>query len=233
MTPELIQAEDARIREMVESIYVDPTERAAPIFDGVIDAHRYCASSCRVMWILKEPWDDVNSSGGGWSLCVDLATKPVSSLSQATFHPIIYIAFGLFKGIATFDEMPWVRDMDDPEGILRQLAFVNVKKLPGVTRGAYGPTIMEWYSRGRAVILQQIASYAPDIVFGCAPHFTAILSDLLSGLAEQVQPVGSAGYVWHGNTLFVQVYHPGQTQIARARYVDDALGAVAQARQEK
>jgi hypothetical protein len=233
LTPATLAEAESRIHALVKSTYVDPTGRAEAILDGVINFDRYCAASCRVMWILKEPLDGENSSGGGWNLAGVLDEKPVSELGQATFHPIIYIAYGLFNDLTSFDAMPWMRYMEDPEGVLRRLAFVNVKKLPGVTRGAYGPTIMAWYSKGRNIIMEQLKAYRPDIVFGCAPHFPVILDNIIGGWRNRVRSVGSAEYVWHEKTLFVHVYHPGQTQITRDEYVDDALNAVAQARREK
>jgi hypothetical protein len=234
VTPACLMESEAHIRKLVESTYIDPSGRAEPIFDGVINVDLYCSSPLRVMWILKEPWDEENSSGGGWSLCSDaLAVKPVAALGQATFHPIIYIAYGLFHGPMTFADMPWVRDMENPEDVMRRLAFINAKKLPGVTWGAYSPLILEWYSRGKQIILGQIKAYDPDIVFGCAPHFPAILDDLDSGWRSRVRSVGSADYVWQKDTLFVHVYHPGQTQTTRETYVDDALNAVWQAMREK
>lgn len=229
----LIESE-ARIRKLIESTYVDPTGRAEPIFDGVVNVDLYCSSPFRVMWILKEPWDEENSTGGGWSLCSDiLAVKPVASLGHATFHPIIYIAYGLFHGPMSFADMPWIKEMENPEDVIRRLAFINAKKLPGVTWGAYGPLILEWYSRGKQIILGQIEAYCPDVVFGCAPHFPAILDDLDCDWRSRVRSVGSADYVWQKETLFVHVYHPGQTQITREKYVNDALNAVWQALREK
>ena len=228
MTPDLIHIADARIRDKIDEIYCDSRGLAEPIYDGVVDAALYCATSPRIMWILKEPWDDLDSSGGGWSLTADLlAKKRVSELSHSTFHPIIYIAYGLLNGIQSFDALPWVRDMENPEDILRRLAFINAKKLPGVTRGAYGPLIMEWYGRGREVIHDQIDSYGPDIVFGCAPHMPAILDDRVEGWRDRILSVGSADSIRHEGRTYVHVYHPGQTQISRAKYVDDALAAVA------
>jgi hypothetical protein len=229
---ENLRANEDRIRKLVNSIYVDKSGLAEPIFDGVINPELYCAAPYRLMWILKEPWDEENSSGGGWSLAQVLNEQPVSSLSHFTFHPIIYIAYGLFNGISTWADMPYVRDMNDPEFVLRRLAFVNVKKLPGVTRGAYSPTIMEWFSRGKAIIMEQIRAYSPNVVFGCSPHLPAILDELQPMWREAVQTVGSADYVWHQKTLFVHVYHPGQSQVSRETYVDDALKAVASARQK-
>lgn len=233
MTPDLIHAAEARIRNRIDEIYCDSRGLAEPIYDGVVDAALYCATSPRIMWILKEPWDNADSSGGGWSLTADvLANKRVSELSHSTFHPIIYIAYGLLHGLQSFDALPWVRDMENPEGVLRRLAFINAKKLPGVTRGAYGPLIMEWYNRGRGVIHDQIDSYAPDIVFACSPHMPEILSDRVVGWRDQIVSVGSASSIHHKGLTYVHVYHPGQTQISRAKYVDDALAAVAIHRRE-
>jgi len=43
-----------------------------PIYDGVYDVEKYLASSPRIMWILKEPYDDFTSegkpTGGGWAI---------------------------------------------------------------------------------------------------------------------------------------------------------------------
>jgi len=226
MTPDFFKQAGSRIREKVDEAYVDPSGRAAPIYDGIIDEELYCSSTPRVMWILKEPWDDEGSSGGGWSLCSDLlAITPVSSLSQSTFHPIIYIAYGLFNGL-NYEEMPWIRDMKDAEITLRRLAFINAKKLPGVTRGARASSILAWYGRGRDVIRDQISSYDPQIIFGCAPHFSAILDDMNPLWRDAKQTTGSAEFVRIDQKLFVHVYHPGQTRIKRKTYVDDALMAV-------
>ncbi len=85
---------------------------------------------------------------------------------------------------------------------------------------------MKWYSRGREVIREQIAAYSPNIVFGCSPHMPAILDDLAGDWQQRSQVVGSAAFVWRRDSLFVHVYHPGQTKIGRAQYVDDALSAV-------
>ena len=121
--------------------------------------------------------------------------------------------------------------MEDPENVIRSIAIVNAKKLPGVTRGAYAPTIMYWYGRGADIIRRQIEACDPHIVFGCSPHFPAIIDSF--GMADQIQTFESANYAWSESRLFVHVYHPGQTQITREKYVDDALGAVSHAMSDK
>jgi len=106
---------------------------------------------------------------------------------------------------------------------------VNAKKLPGVKRGAYGPTIMHWYEKARHILRMQIEAYAPQVIFGCSPHFPALMRDLSpNGQPTEVRTFKSADYMCHGNLLLVHVYHPGQTQISRERYVNDAIGAYLQ-----
>ena len=52
----------------------DPA-KVEPIYDGVVDAGGYLASKPKVMWILKEPYDDFDAegkpSGGGWTMFTD------------------------------------------------------------------------------------------------------------------------------------------------------------------
>lgn len=231
-----ISAAEKRIRSSIDRTYCDPDHKSHPIYDGVISPELYCNSSPRIMWILKEPWDGENSTGGGWSLCSDLlASKRVSELGHHTFHPIIYIAYGLYNNKSDYDYMPWVRDMPDAESILRSIALINAKKLPGVTRGAYSPTILKWYRIGRDIINEQIDAYRPDIVFGCSPHMPEILDARIDNWRDKIRSSGSASFVTHNNMLYVHVHHPGQSKpkLTRKIYVEDALQAVALARESK
>ncbi len=49
--------------------------KVEPIYDGVVDAEAYLASKPRIMWILKEPYDDFDAKGhpqgGGWTMFKD------------------------------------------------------------------------------------------------------------------------------------------------------------------
>lgn len=54
------------------------TDKIAPITDGIADFEAYLASSPRVAWILKEPYDEVRDgtiAGGGWSIPRDCFMK--------------------------------------------------------------------------------------------------------------------------------------------------------------
>jgi hypothetical protein len=71
----VIENEERRIQGLIDREYVDPTGKTHPIHDGVADLEGYLASSPRIMWILKEPYDDFNENGepvgGGWSYTKD------------------------------------------------------------------------------------------------------------------------------------------------------------------
>ena len=226
MNIEQVKEAEAEIRRLVTEVYVDERGKADPVFDGIISSERYLVCPFKMLWILKEPWDGPDSSGGGWSLITDqLATWPVRDLSQSTFHPIIYITFGVLKGVWDYDAMPWVSKMSDAEDVIRSIAFINAKKLPGATRGAHHPTILKWYRRGADIIDRQINAYSPEIVFGCAPHFREIM--LRAGIqTDIIRSHGCVKFAHASGRLFLEVYHPGQTQVKRVDYVNDALHVV-------
>ena len=218
-----LELAEAEIKQLVKDVYFDERGKADPIYDGVINIPQYVACRTKILWILKEPWDGPDSSGGGWSLVSNqLAIWPVRDLSQSTFQPIIFIINGILKEVWDYDAMPWVRDMPDAEDLIRSIAFINAKKLPGATRGAHHPTIMSWYQKGAHIIDRQIEAYSPKIIFGCAPHFRTIM--LRAGIKpDEIRSHGSANFAHSRDRLFLEVYHPGQTQIKRAAYVNDVL----------
>ena len=47
---------------------------AKPIKDGIYSAEKYLSAPLRLMWVLKEPYDEVDNGiagGGGWSIPTD------------------------------------------------------------------------------------------------------------------------------------------------------------------
>ena len=42
------------------------SENLLPIYDGVVDAAGYLAARPKVLWILKEPYDDFDENGNPW-----------------------------------------------------------------------------------------------------------------------------------------------------------------------
>jgi len=51
-----------------------------------------------------------------------------------TFQPIIYTTYGIFNRVWSWDDMPYISAAPDMALLLRSIAFINAKKLPGLTR---------------------------------------------------------------------------------------------------
>ena len=62
--------------------------KVEPIYDGVVDAEAYLASKPKIMWILKEPYDDFDAKGtpqgGGWTMFKDFGEG--DTLANALNH---------------------------------------------------------------------------------------------------------------------------------------------------
>lgn len=72
MIPEHFHTTIANIDERICKEIVDPTDDTAPLLDGIINPDLYFNRSLtkyRILWILKEPYDDFDKSenpvGGG------------------------------------------------------------------------------------------------------------------------------------------------------------------------
>ena len=78
MTSALLLAAQAAIHAQIQNHAIglgyDPA-KVEPIYDGLVDAEAYLASKPKVMWILKEPYDDFDAegmpAGGGWTMFKD------------------------------------------------------------------------------------------------------------------------------------------------------------------
>jgi hypothetical protein len=225
-----IIAEEVRIREMVQAAYVDPTDRSAPIYDGIVDPAQYISSSPRILWILKEPYDDGDDYvGGGWSLTEDCFNKDTDRTSRKrTFQPSCYINHGIRTALHAWDDMPWLRNCEEMRNSLRKIAFINVSKLPGLKWSPWA-RIVNAYEKHRQIILYQIKAYAPNLIFACDPHVNLILKDL--GLSE-------TDWTWFGSAAAAQISpqqcliwvgHPSQRACGRGTYVQDAIKAATSA----
>ena len=221
--------QEREIHDSVTRLCVDPTGKADPIYDGVADPASYLAAPARILWILKEPWDGDDRSGGGWSLTQDLLNqRPAEMAKGRTFQPITYVTYGIFNRVWSRKDMPLIRSKPEMAFLLRSIAFINVKKLPGLKRSNNGE-ILQAYRASRDIILQQISAYQPDYILGCRPHMSAIVEDLGATTAE-ITIQNSVRHAKIGNCLLFNVYHPAQHTISRDRYINDILEVVASKR---
>lgn len=186
-----------------------------PITDGLSDIKKYLKSDIKIMWILKEPYEDYDGDiyyGGGWSITDDVINvKPhelLEGASRNTWLPIAYISEGVRNGISNVTEIK-----DTEKSILcedlQSIAYINLSKIP------QGPTTddktLPWkYKFWKEIIEKQIKLYKPDvIIFGNT--LTYIMDDLPGGYWDYPTsdvPFSSWKILQNRSSLYIGAYHP-------------------------
>ena len=232
MTDQII-AFDKRCKEIEELIcknYVDENDLCEPIVDGIVNIEKYLHSRFKILWILKEPYDDVENnlpSGGGWHFCNDFLApdgfyKRIGQ-SRATWHPIIYTSYGILNDFMQYESMDYIRDDESMAEIVRNIAVINVKKLPGFTRTYDYSIISNAYNKHKDILLKQIDTYNPDIIIG-GSTLQLFFDDF--GIRDILKNNRSVDYATKNSRLYISAYHPAQTQVTRDIYVNDIINTV-------
>ena len=208
--------------------------RVAPIYDGVVDADGYLATNPRVMWILKEPYDDWDEDGapcgGGWTMFKDFGggadlAKAVNR--TAALRNVAYASYALQHGVSAYADLPWISECPEVAESLLRTAFVNVSKmpaLPSTDESRLGHRYEDW----KDILFDQIELYDPTvIVFGNTFHRFA--PDMGLSPAEPVKKIRVGGssvdvHEWRGKRL-LWAPHPA-AHIPPAEWVDSVLVAV-------
>jgi len=204
-------------------------EEIEPITDGVYDAGKYLASARKVMWIMKEPYDEIVDGkpiGGGWNLAKDCFAKS-DAWSNPSWQPIIYSIYGL-KHKLLWKNMDWIRDDRSMAEILQEIAYINVSKMPNQTVSDDG-YIGECYRIWKNILFEQIEVYNPDVMIFASTfkHFHCDIQRELRYLDEVSFDGTKAGeaYEWKGK-LLLSVMHPNNRSITREIYVNSIIEAI-------
>jgi hypothetical protein len=199
------------------------------ITDGVVNLEKYSRSKFKISWMLKEPYDSYNGTGGGWDYSelfpLDKDLYDNFKLNQPTFYPIIYTTFSIFNDFVEYAEMDWIKDNHDMMRVLYELAFINCQKLP-----AKGVTVTDFDDLHESIVnngdllKKQIKLVDSNIlIFGNTFDLYIELLDLEN---ETIINNGSSDYLIKNNRLYISSYHPSQRKIARETYVNDIVNCV-------
>jgi hypothetical protein len=206
-------------------------DRREPIYDGAINPERYFKSPIKIAWLLKEAYDDLNGEGGGWCYSELLDKENVYEDffrphgSRATWHPIIYVSYGILNNFMFWGSMDYIRD--EPEemtSIVRDIAIVNVQKLPSknVSKTDF-QDIVKAFNKYKDILKSQIEILNPDILI-CA-NTMQLYKELFDLTSEKINTKESITYYTKNEKLYIDAYHPAQTQVYRETYVDDIITA--------
>ena len=194
-----------------------------PIYDGVCDVEKYLTSSPRIMWILKEPYDDFTPegkpTGGGWMIYDAFDNN--DAWKNRTWRPMIYSTYGVFRG-SNYREMDDISDNRDMINVLKKIAYVNISKMPANSQ-SNDNDIQIKYNTWKPILMEQIALYNPQIIiFGNT--FKYFKSDLVGNETEPTKRIDGVIHVYEkdGKKL-LDVYHPNQRIINHELYIDSII----------
>jgi hypothetical protein len=183
--------------------------------DGILNPDLYAACGIKVLWILKEAWfKDSWRIMQGDGVYAKIGGSP-------TLQPIAYIMHSIFNGFPSFQEMEYIRANPEIAESLRRIAFINAKKTIGGPRSD-DKDVWDHYLLAKVHILEQIEAISPDVIIGCAPHFPDLFKTLSD--ADNFQKFESVEWgVSRRGQLLIYAYHPQQTKINRADYINDIV----------
>jgi hypothetical protein len=225
MTRQELISKELEFRLLMDKLADDENERY-PIYDGINNIDQYLNAKYRIMFILKEPCDEPDGSGGGWKIS-DILNKGRYGRASKTFYPMIYVTYGILNDFCKWNDMPDVKD--DFEGMnayLYKIAHVNISKLPCLkpprTKFSDIERAYELDKENDSIVLKQIDAYQPDIIIGCG------IGNLLITDLGLFHPHGKV--YWkskkYPKIIYVGCYHPAQTVISTEGYFDYAINQI-------
>lgn len=231
MNIEKFKQETLLLNEIMEKRMNEPEKDRYIITDGVMKPDLYFNSNIRLAWMLKEPYDEEDGTGGGWSYFdmfpegENLYKVQFNRSHKSTWHPIIYISYGIHNGFQKWETMDYIRDKNEMCDIVRQVAFINSQKLPskGFTNTNYDD-LKESICKYADLLKAQIELINPNVyIFGNTIELYEFLLDLDLSLLKKY---GSCQYLIKDKNLYVSAYHPSQRVITRGQYVNDIISLV-------
>lgn len=142
------------------------TSKLMPITDGVSNIDAYLSSKPKIMWLLKEPYDDFSNEGkpkgGGYSISDAIKDLDIKKIGQ-TWKRIAEITHNILT-----DENIRAKDLSENQirEELSRIAYINVSKMPAFKQTSE-TELAEKYKIWKETLLMQIELYSPDvIIFG-------------------------------------------------------------------
>jgi hypothetical protein len=211
--PEHLTQQQLTIDKMVQDIYEDPT------FDGIVNIDQYCKAPIKILWIMKEVNDD-----GGYNQreALDRGVEMMENRGdwKNTLDPIIYVSYSILNNFQTWKEMDFIRDDNEMVNVLKQIAYINIKKEVGGAQ-SYNDILGDAYNKYKTVIIEQIVLANPDIII-CGNTLSFLLDDLNLN-KENLKSLNSIEYIIKDQRLIINAYHPNQRTINREDYCNDII----------
>jgi len=198
------------------------------VYDGIIDENEFDNSELKILWILKEVNSPDDSDWDMRDALADLKNENGKGLKYGwanTFTPIVYTTYGLFNNI-DWDNMGNFYENPEIIDILRKVAYINVKKVPGNSSANYNE-IKKFYKNNKEAIHEQVQMINPKVlIFGnTLDYFDDDFFDLF-GKLEEDKTSNSLHKFFNDNYLLLYAYHPNNRKITQREYCNLIISAV-------
>ena len=161
------------------------------IKDGVPCPESFEKASCKITFVLKDPNDFQGSNMDMRRWVCEYGGRPL------TWDNVTRWTQAILEG----GDFPQKISLDDRFRWLRQISFMNLKKLNGLS-SAYSPAIKSYAKNDAEFIFEQLNIYQPDIIVCCGKN---LVFDCLADY------VFSHDDDWEYNTEAFYVQLPGKT----------------------
>ncbi len=197
--------------------------------DGIVNLNEYLNADFKIMWVLKEAnspddkeWSMIGALNDGY-LKIE---NGIRNGWGRTFNPIVYTTVGIFSN-KNWGKINWVKDEPDLIDILKKIAFINVKKVPG-NSVCDNEQMKSFFQQNKAILKRQIKLSEPDVII-CGNTFWLIQNELE---IEDFTPVKNfstefpINYFYSPKRLVIDAYHPNNRSVSQEDYCDSIIEAV-------
>ena len=199
-------------------------EELCPIYDGIANIDAYLKSPLKIMWILKEPYDE---DGGGWQISEAYKND---DKNRATYRRMAYSAYG-FNHKMYYDEICKIIDKESKVSVLDSIAYINLSKMPG-NKKTSDAAAKAYYTLWKDILHKQIKTYDPDvIIFGGTGTMKCFEFDNEPQLFEtffnsDVKKTCNAELYQHKDKWLISIEHPAGPGVNDDVYIDSLIDAL-------
>ena len=184
--------------------------------DGVAFPEKYCAAKRRVMWVLKNSYDDSDETGNPVSDGMDIRDWFCDEALKVAAGKQIFIKMSL-ASYCIQNEIHYSDELLSEKSkiikALQSIALVDLSKLPGGT-SINDSDLKKEFSYFKDIVSEQIELYAPDvIIFGNTLH---CCHQIFEGL-DYSKPLANYAVgtdacflrsFSDGKRIYLEAYHP-------------------------
>lgn len=203
-------------------------EKIYPVLDGIINSSEYSKVKYKILWILKEPHGAKDEIWYMRDFIGDKNELMKYPKWQSTFSNIIYVTYSILNGFKQYDDLDNISEKLEMIDILRKIAFINLKKVPGESTSVHS-VIKKAYETHKYIILQQIHLCNPDIII-CGGTMSIISKDL--GIDNKLIDKNGIRVYSTENKIYIDTYHPNQRG-AQEEYCDSIISTIRDWSQKK